>query len=624
MTLCCANAGAILTLVRLDKMNAPLVPVVLFAYARPNHLHLTLASLRDNGVPLIYAFSDGPRTPDKTLLVNEVRAMLRAIDWCEVVLLEREENMGLGRSIMAGVTDVLNTHESCLVFEDDLICVPGTYKYLVEALHHYSIDPRVMSVTGWTHPRITPPDVGDRPYFDGRSECLVWGTWARAWQGMNDRTAHEMMLAAEAHGTDRNTYGGDLPGMAEQEIERNIWAVRMLYHHIVKHGLCLRPPWSMVEHIGFDAMATNASATGGWHNPPLRPCPPLPVKWPEPLENPSCAMLQRAAFPPPTSAVLQRTLKRIIGSVARQFRRAAVFISRSRELETITPRQLIGLCLPPIAQHGYHALQCNLRRWFGIASSEKASAILGLTGNYSTWAEAQANSAGYDAENILQKTANALRKVKRGEAVYERDSVLFDEVHYTWPVLAGLMWVASQRGGRINVLDFGGSLGSTYFQNRVFLDSIRDVRWNIVEQLSHVLVGKQEFEDERLRFFDSIESCVAESQPDVILLSSVLQYVEHPYGILEALRDSGATFLIIDRTPYWTGFSDRLCVQSVPAEIYSASYPSWIFSLPRFRSILSLHWDVISEFDAPDKLPGPILLSYRGLIATLRSTGNDA
>ena len=114
--------------------------------------------------------------------------MLRAINWCEVVLCERESNLGLGRSILTGVTEVLGKYETVIIFEDDLICVPGTYEYLCAALDQYKDDDRVMSVTGWTHPLVTPSDVIDLPYFDGRAECWVWGTWARAWHGMEIKT----------------------------------------------------------------------------------------------------------------------------------------------------------------------------------------------------------------------------------------------------------------------------------------------------------------------------------------------------------------------------------------------------------------------------------------------------
>jgi len=241
-----------------------------------------------------------------------------------------------------------------------------------------------------------------------------------------------------------------------------------------------------------------------------------------------------------------------------------------------------------------------------------------LAGDYSSWTEALAVSTGYDSEIILEKTRAALLKVKKGEAVFERDSVLFDEIQYSWPLLAGLMWVAAQSGGRLNVLDFGGSLGSTYFQNRRFLERLPAVRWNIVEQLRQAEVGKADFEDERLKFYSDLNACLAETQPNVIVLSSVLQYLEQPFEVLRTLSASPCNHLIVDRTPFWDGPTNRLCVQYVPASIYAASYPSWIFSLSRFRSSLNEGWEIVAEFVDADSLPGPVIFGYRGMIATRR------
>lgn len=268
------------------------IPIILFTYARPDHLRRTLDCLRENHVPLIYAFSDGPRTPDKAPAVDQVRDILRAIDWCEVVLCERETNLGLGRSILTGVTEVLDKHEAALIFEDDLVCVPGTYDYLCAAMEHYRDVPRVMSLTGWTHPLVTPGDVTGLPYFDGRAECWVWGTWARAWHGM-EIDANTLMEQCKDQGIDIYRYGADLVDMAKAELKQNIWAVRFLYLHILKKGLCMRPPWSTVEHIGFDALATNASDGRKWANPPLKPCPLIPEQWPEPMEHPECSRLHQ-------------------------------------------------------------------------------------------------------------------------------------------------------------------------------------------------------------------------------------------------------------------------------------------------------------------------------------------
>lgn len=269
----------------MNPVDAP-IPVILFAYARQDHLARVLACLRVNQVPLIYAFADGAKGGLDADKVAATRRLLREIDWCEVRLTERPENLGLGRNVLAGVSEVAARHESFIVWEDDLVCVPGTYAWLCGALRRYAADPRVMSVTAWTHPRATPADVGAQPWLDGRAECWVWGAWSRSWRGMTDEGAMEKLAAAARMGIAPDAYGQDLPIMAAAEQEKNTWAVRWIYHHLQHRGLCVRPPWSFVEHIGFDASATNAAAAKAWANPPLRDAPPPPASWPEPVEHP--------------------------------------------------------------------------------------------------------------------------------------------------------------------------------------------------------------------------------------------------------------------------------------------------------------------------------------------------
>jgi hypothetical protein len=273
--------------------------VALFAYNRPDLLQRTLAGLRQNEVPLIYAFSDGPGTPAQQANVEAVRTVLGQVDWCELRLVTRAENWGLGRSIVGGVSQVLRSHSTLIVVEDDLVCAPGTYAYLRAALEHYGDEPRVMSVTGWTHPRVTPADVGQQPYFDGRAECWVWGTWARAWHGVEAESALSLIRQCQKRGLEIYRYGADLPAMARIERRRNLWAVRWLYWHLFHGGLCLRPPRSLVEEIGSDARATNA-VEPVWFDPSPRLALRPPETWPAPVEHPECpAIWQRTYGPKP-------------------------------------------------------------------------------------------------------------------------------------------------------------------------------------------------------------------------------------------------------------------------------------------------------------------------------------
>lgn len=274
-------------------MNA-VIPVILFAYARPRQLRRVLDCLRENHVPLIYAFADGAKGAAEAPAVGEVRAILRAVDWCELRLVERNVNLGLGRNVLTGVGEVAAQHDAFLVWEDDLICVPGTYDWLASLLRRYAGHPRVFSVAGWTHPKVTPGDVNEAPYFDGRAECWVWGAYARSWRGMDRPLAHKLQ-ALQTQGINLADYGRDLPAMAAECEKKNTWAVRWLCHHLEQGGLCIRPPWSLVEHIGFDNAATNAGEAIEWRNPPLQRAPVLPAEVAEPHEHPACRRLWRKA-----------------------------------------------------------------------------------------------------------------------------------------------------------------------------------------------------------------------------------------------------------------------------------------------------------------------------------------
>lgn len=226
----------------------------------------------------------------------------------------------------------------------------------------------------------------------------------------------------------------------------------------------------------------------------------------------------------------------------------------------------------------------------------------GWLGEYETWEEAQSISTGYESNEILQKVRKSLLKVKNGEAVYERDSVLFDEIHYSWPVLSGLMLAAVKSNGSLKVLDFGGSLGSTYYQNKKFLDELDNVTWSVVEQNHFVETGKKDFEDERLKFYYDVESCIESEQPNVLLISSVLQYIEKPYELLDKLLPYNFEFIIFDRTPFSAKDRDEIKLQIVPPSIYTASYPCWFFKEKEFISSINKSYKMIESFDALDGL----------------------
>jgi len=219
---------------------------------------------------------------------------------------------------------------------------------------------------------------------------------------------------------------------------------------------------------------------------------------------------------------------------------------------------------------------------------------LRFEGDYASWPQAQRASGGYDREGILQRVLEAELKVKRGEAADARDGVTFGAVQFSLPVMAALARAANTRGDGLRVLDFGGAFGGLYRHFRAFGLRTR-VTWTVIEQPAYVAPGAQHFQNEELRFGASLDETLAGAPVDVVLFSSVLQYLEDPYALLRRVAAWGPGEVVIDRTPCSALERDILVVQKVPREIYRASYPCWIFSRwrlleafgPRYRQLAS-------------------------------------
>ena len=252
------------------------------------------------------------------------------------------------------------------------------------------------------------------------------------------------------------------------------------------------------------------------------------------------------------------------------------------------------LFVPPI-------LPAAVRRF----RAQSAEAIR-FTGDYQTWQAAQAASDGYDDAAILERVRSSTALARDGKVAFERDGVTFDEPDYNFPLLACLLRIASENGNRLRVLDFGGALGSTYFQCRSFFSGLTELRWTVVEQPHFVACGQREFADGRLLFAPEID----QREVDVVLLSSVMQYLPEPWTLLEKCRGTGAPWLLVDRTGLIESPRDVLSVQQVPAVIYGKAtrYPAWLFSRLKWHANLAEHWNTVCELPGRDG----ILPSDRG------------
>ena len=222
----------------------------------------------------------------------------------------------------------------------------------------------------------------------------------------------------------------------------------------------------------------------------------------------------------------------------------------------------------------------------------------GWFGDYPSWQAAEKDCDGYDSVAITARVVEATRQVRDGKAAFERDSVLFFEEEFDTSLLNILSKIRADLGEKpLIALDFGGALGSTYWQHRRVFEAW-NIRWIVVEQTHFVEIGQAEFENPQLKFAFSIEAACETETPHIVLFNSVLQYLETPYAFFEAVEKQNIPSVFIGRTPTFDGGKDRITRQIVPTKIYKASYPSWVFSLDSFKNKLlkndkyRIDWDL--------------------------------
>lgn len=161
--------------------------VAVFTYNRPEHARRLLDSLA--GCSRldecdIFIYSDAPRIPEHIQGAEQTRALIQS--WggersAQIIL--RQENWGLARSIVSGVTELCVRYGRVIVLEDDLVLHPDFIHYMLSALDRYEHEQEVVQISGYMFPVGHPakPDA----FFLPLTTTWGWATWQRVWKDVD-------------------------------------------------------------------------------------------------------------------------------------------------------------------------------------------------------------------------------------------------------------------------------------------------------------------------------------------------------------------------------------------------------------------------------------------------------
>lgn len=240
-------------------------PVTLFVYNRPEHTRQTVDALKKNATARdsdLIIFSDAAKTAAQGNSVAEVRKYIRTIEgFKSVSIVEREANFGLAKSVIAGVTAVINKYGRIIVLEDDLLVTPSFLDFMNRALDKYENENRVMQISGYMFP-VESAAVADT-FFLPFTTSWGWATWKRAWSVFDKDAAGYAMLMQDAGRRKSFDLDGAYPyfDMLEMQQKGKIdsWAIRWWLSVFLHQGLILYPRISRVFNIGFDGTGVHCN-----------------------------------------------------------------------------------------------------------------------------------------------------------------------------------------------------------------------------------------------------------------------------------------------------------------------------------------------------------------------------
>ncbi len=238
------------------------IGTIIFTYHRSRHTREVIDALSKNDTrpQKLYIFQDGRKESTNCAEWERVNEIISNINWCEAEVHVSDKNMGLAKSIVAGINYVMQECDAVIVLEDD--CVPHKQfmKFMTSALNFYQEAKKVYSVSGYAW-NVALPDSEEDAYFNGRCCSYGWGTWRDRWSQYEEDYLILNKIRDDFDANTRlNIWGQDLENMIQGNISGKCssWAAFWGLKIIEKGGYCLSPYKQLIYNIGFDGSGTHS------------------------------------------------------------------------------------------------------------------------------------------------------------------------------------------------------------------------------------------------------------------------------------------------------------------------------------------------------------------------------
>lgn len=234
-----------------------LTPIIIFTYRRK--IDKLIESLLKNDLSIeseLYIFSDGYKGDIDKKDVSEVRNSLKNINgFKNITIKEYDKNNGLAKSVIDGVTSIIDKYEKVIVLEDDLIVSTNFLEYMNKALEFYATDSNIWSISGYGPKLLCIENYANDLYLSPRGSSWGWATWQNRWDTVDWKIKDFAKLTDNRLMREQfELAGNDMYKMLELQMLGKIdsWAIRWCFSQFLQNKYTVYPAKSKVLNDGFN------------------------------------------------------------------------------------------------------------------------------------------------------------------------------------------------------------------------------------------------------------------------------------------------------------------------------------------------------------------------------------
>ncbi len=234
------------------------VGILFIVYNRPEKTKLSFDAIRSLKPNYLIISSDGAKDLNDQLKVNQVREIVKVIDWpCEVNYIHHELNIGCKANIISGIDFAFEQLNKLIIIEDDIIVSTDFLRFCEEMLNRYENNETVYSIYGFNGLGAQ-DDLSFDGYFSKRHAIWGWATWKRAWLKFR---SFDLELSPMIEAKIKAYFDNSFPANLYTYVSKNKqfiydnWETHWDLFIIIQGGFSICSSNNLIQNIGFDEEA---------------------------------------------------------------------------------------------------------------------------------------------------------------------------------------------------------------------------------------------------------------------------------------------------------------------------------------------------------------------------------